>query len=450
MRFRRLTRCSVAGVLALAAGWAATDLRLTDAIRRRDRKAIASLLAQKADVNAAQPDGATALSWAAFLDDSETAALLLAAGANVKTADEYGETPLTLAAANGNAALVQKLLKAGADPEAARWDGETALMIAANSGNVDVVKQLIASGAKVNAAESRKGQTALMWAAAEGHADVVQVLIDHQADIHAASKSGFTALVFAAVKNDPKSVQKLLAAGADANFALPDGTKTLLIAVSHKSADAAGALVDGGADPNVADKGGNTPLHTAAQSGEVELVKKLLAKGADANARTATSAAGGRGGGGGGFRPVVGELTPLMMAAKANRPEAMRALVAGGADPKLKAQDGSILLMTAVGSGHVEAVRYAYELDQDVKALNANNATLMHASVSGTMQNSTQEEICKVIQFLADKGAPLDERDARGRTPIDVADILPIDKAVDLLTELIKKSGATPKTPSKR
>jgi hypothetical protein len=35
-------------------------------------------------------------------------------------------------------------------------------------------------------------------------------------------------------------------------------------------------------------------------------------------------------------------------------------------------------------------------------------------------------------------------------TPIDVADILPIDKAVDLLTELIKKSGATPKTPSKR
>jgi hypothetical protein len=70
--------------------------------------------------------------------------------------------------------------------------------------------------------------------------------------------------------------------------------------------------------------------------------------------------------------------------------------------------------------------------------------------VAGTMQNSTQPEICKVIQFLADKGAPLDEKDARGRTPIDIADGLPIDKAVDLLTELIKKSGATPKTPSKR
>jgi hypothetical protein len=74
----------------------------------------------------------------------------------------------------------------------------------------------------------------------------------------------------------------------------------------------------------------------------------------------------------------------------------------------------------------------------------------MHASVSGTMANSTQLEICKVIQFLADKGAPLDERDARAKTPIDLADVLPIDKAVELLTQLIVKSGATPKAPSVR
>jgi hypothetical protein len=74
----------------------------------------------------------------------------------------------------------------------------------------------------------------------------------------------------------------------------------------------------------------------------------------------------------------------------------------------------------------------------------------MHATVIGSMANSTQPEICKVIQFLADKGAPLDEQDGRGRTPINIADILPIDKAVELLTELIVKSGATPKNPSKR
>ena len=438
--------------LLLATLATAADLRLADAIRRRDHKAVATLLTQHADVNAALPDGATPLAWAAYLDDRETAELLLANGASVKTADEYGETPLTLAAANANAPLVAKFLKTGADPNAARWNGETTLMIAANSGSADAVRQLLAAGASVNAAETRKGQTALMWAAAEGHSDVVQLLLEHHAEGNALSKAGFNALVFAAIKNDEQSVRKLLAAGADPNFVLPDGVKVLLSAVSNRSGRAAAALVEAGANPNIADSTGMTPLHTAAQSGDFALVRTLLAKGADPDPRTAAiPPSAGRGGNGGGRGAPSGEQTPLLLAARANHPEVMRALVeTGHADPKLKAQDGATLLMTAVSSGHVEAVRYAYELDPDVKAKTPNGGTLMHLTVSGTMAVSTQPEICKVIQFLAEKGAPLDERDARGRTPIDIADGLPIDKAVDLLTDLIKKSGATPKTPSKR
>ncbi|SPE39231.1 Ankyrin [Candidatus Sulfopaludibacter sp. SbA3] len=430
-------------LLVVGASLYGADLRVIDAIKRRDHKAVTALVGQHADVNATAPDGATPLAWATYLDDAPTAQLLLQSGAKVNTADEYGETPLTLACANGNAALTASFIKAGADVNAARWDGETALMIAAGTGNVEVVRQLIAHGAKVDGADSRKGQTALMWAAAEGHSDVVDLLIKSGATVNAASKSGFNALVFAAVKNDSKSVRALLAAGVDANYALPDGTKVLLVATSYKSAQAAGALVDGGADPNVADRAGNTPLHTAAQVGSVELIEKLLAKGANVNARTPKSTPGGRGfggGGGGGFRPLAGEQTPLMMAAKANQPEAMRALVKGGADPTLKASDGSTLLMAAAGSGHVEAVKYAYELDPNTAALNDQKATVMHAAVTGT-GSVPQPELCKVVEFLASKGAPLNEKDARGRTPFDICDPLPLDQVQDVLTRLIVQAG---------
>src|SRR5476649_1488161 len=109
----------------------ARDVRLLDAVKRRDEKTFAALLRAKADVNAAQPDGATALAWAVYLGERGMAEALLDAGANADTVDEYGETPVTLAAANGDAILLQRLVTAGGTARAARWNGETAVMIAA-------------------------------------------------------------------------------------------------------------------------------------------------------------------------------------------------------------------------------------------------------------------------------------------------------------------------------
>ena len=140
-----------------------------------------------------------------------------------------------------------------------------------------------------------------------------------------------------------------------------------------------------------------------------------------------------------------------MLAARTNHVEVMRALVAAGADPKAEAQDGSTLLMAAANSGHLDVVQYAYELDPDsIKAVTDNKAAVMHAAVTGSMQVSTQPEICKVVQFLADKGADLDPVDSNGRTPIIIADVLPIDMAVELLTKLITATGAKPHVATKR
>ena len=112
--------CVLAMIAPLSLVAQQKDLRLLEAVKRRDQRAFTSLLKAKADVNAAQPDGATALAWAIHLGERSMVEALLTAGARANTVDEYGESPLTLAAANGDAVLVQRLLEgwreAGHDP----------------------------------------------------------------------------------------------------------------------------------------------------------------------------------------------------------------------------------------------------------------------------------------------------------------------------------------------
>jgi ankyrin repeat protein len=440
-----MVRAIAAGILLAGSCLAAPDLRLIEAVKRRDVKAVDTLLTQHADVNAALPDGATALAWAAFLDLREVAEKLIAAGANVNSGGEYGETPLTLALGNGDAVLADKLLQAGADAKTARWNGETTLMIAARAGSVEAVNLVLDHGADVDAAERERGQNALMWAAAEGHSEVVEHLIQRGADVNAPSKSGFTPLVFAAVKNDGRSVANLLKAGANPNYALPNGMSVLHVSVLDNSSAAVAALLDGGANPNVADRGANTPLHVAAQNGALEIVEELLSKGADPNARTQKTRSRAAASTPPFFRGPGGEQTPLLLAARANHEDVMRALIAAGADPKLKAEDGGTLLMAAAGSGHVGVAKYAYQFDKDVNAVDDAGLTAMHFTVSGTGGLATQTQLCDLVQFLADIGVPLDQQDARGRTPIQVGDGIPLDKPIQLMADIIISRGGTPR-----
>src|SRR6478736_3246226 len=99
-------------LLLPAAMFAASDV--ADAAMKHDTAAVRRLLAQKADVNAVQGDGATALQWAVFHSDKEMVDALLNAGANPKATNHDGATALWLASTNGNAGILQSLLFAGA------------------------------------------------------------------------------------------------------------------------------------------------------------------------------------------------------------------------------------------------------------------------------------------------------------------------------------------------
>src|SRR5207253_2792843 len=319
MDWRRIAGLSLLIFGVAAASVAAEKPSLADAAEQRDRTLIRSLLDSGADVNTAQADGTTALHWAVYNDDAETAGLLVKRGANVNTANRYGVPPLSLACANGNADLVKLLLDAGADANATLQGGETVLMTAARAGNVEAVKALLAHEAKPDVRE-RRDQTALMWAAAEGHASVVRALIKGGADVHAKLKSGFTPLFFAAREGHIDAARALLEAGVNVNEPLQreeirrdlavvglvrNGTSPLMMAVENGHFELAIALVDAGADPND-QRSGFTPLHAvtwarrpdASDQGNpapigsgrlssLQFVRALVERGANVNARLA-------------------------------------------------------------------------------------------------------------------------------------------------------------------
>jgi ankyrin repeat protein len=170
----------IVAVTMYARGAGKSDV--ADAAMKGDKAAVRTLIAAKADVNAPQLDGATALHWAIYRDDEELVDLLIRSGANVKAVNRDGVTPLAMASLYGKPAMILKLLKAGADAAEVGPNGQTALMLAARNGNPDAVKVLIEGGAKVNARESIRGTTALMWAAEQKHPAAVKALLAGGAD----------------------------------------------------------------------------------------------------------------------------------------------------------------------------------------------------------------------------------------------------------------------------
>jgi ankyrin repeat protein len=485
------------GLGLMASGYAASA-EIADAAQNRDNEALRSLLKQKININAAQPDGTTALHWAAHWNDLEAVNLLLRAGANVKVANRYGATPLSEAAAVGNAPMIEALLKAGADPKTLTTaDGETVLMTAARAGNADAVKILLEHGADVNARENYKGQTALMWAAAERHPDVVKVLLAHGADwkvrsfdretkmpkLSAASsvtpiaRGGLTAFLFTAREGDIESAKAMLESGVGIDQTDVDGTNALVVSIMNKKYSFAKFLLDRGANPNLADVKGRAALYAAIDIRNedysamparkeddplpsLELVKAILARGANPNLQL-TKNLPGRSGMDSGDTTLDEGTTPLMRAARAGDAAVMRALLEKGADPKIATKEGNTALMFAAGVGYrdkntrgteaeaLEGLKVAFDQGLDLNQSNARGETALHGAALRGADS--------IVQFPVDHGAKLDAKTKQGFTPLDVAmgknsfAALPVphDSTVVLLRKLGAPEGKDVQVASK-
>jgi ankyrin repeat protein len=146
------------------------------------------------------------------------------------------------------------------------------LVEAAKSGKLDMVKLLLANGADIEQ-KCNDGQTAMHWASMKGYHPIVKALIGAKGSVTAEDIAQYTPLHYA------------------------------------KSRETAMTLINGGANVEALNDWKQTPLHTAASMGNHTVVRYLLAKVKDINAADKDG------------------MTALMIAAKNNKAECVRALL---------------------------------------------------------------------------------------------------------------------------
>ncbi|HWP72462.1 MAG TPA: ankyrin repeat domain-containing protein [Gemmatimonadaceae bacterium] len=331
---------------------------IADAAMKGDVAAVRALIARRADVNAAQGDGMTALHWAAERGDSAMTAVLIRAKANAGATTRIGDyTPLHIAAKGGKGSIVKALLSAGSDAKARTASGATALHFAAAAGDTISINALLNSGVDANARENEWGQTPLIFAATNGRADAVRVLMRRGADasIHtkvvnlgeqaaseqaAARKRDAVLVSFEPEKHrDTASAPNAAAAGgraagpraptpkgpftpAQMQQAIDSGRAVLLSPSSGRGpAREEVDTINGGVagfQSAVGAVGGLTALHHAVRQGNAEAVVALLDGGANLNDVSATD-----------------KTTPLLLAAINGQFDIAMMLIQRGADPNL-------------------------------------------------------------------------------------------------------------------
>jgi ankyrin repeat protein len=259
----------------------------------------------------------------------------------------------------------------------------------------------------------------------------------------------WTPLMYAARDGAIHAVRALADSRADLNLVDPDGTTALTLAIINGHFDTAVALLEKGANPNLADKNGMTPLYAAVDMNTIQtvwgrpmplledsvdpvgMVRSLLAHGADPNVQLK--------------RPIIGRhtrntgdpslsqgTTALTRAAKSGDARLMKVLLDGGANPHLTQADLTTVAMIAASGGgqrvypgsasvsvpategdSLAAITLAAEAGVDLDAFNVNGDTAIHRAAARGADS--------IVAYLAERGARLDQKDRRGRTPLDVA-----------------------------
>ena len=253
------------------------------------------------------------------------------------TAVAFPSGPLFRSALFGTDA--QLLSSAPGNANTTTANGTSVLMAAAS--DADKVKLLLANGADAKYRAASGHDAATVAASYRGSAPAIALLLDAGADAEppATVKAKYSPLLLASMSGDLETVSLLLARGASANpRPNPSGDSPIAQAITFGHADVVRALIRAGAKTDLVERTGVNLLHWATIANRAALIPELAQAGVDINAVDQRG------------------YTPLMYAATIDfgDTQTLRALLAAGADRRIKNGAGRTALQQARRLGHAQ------------------------------------------------------------------------------------------------
>jgi len=427
------------------------ELSLVLAARHGQQNVVEALLNKRAQVNATDPHGATALLKAVEggITNRQCIETLLKRGASIDQMCEGGHTALGRAACCGTVEVCQALIEASNPSDETR---ATALAAASITGNAATCEFLL----RMNASPCFSSENKLplnSWAK-HGNQHLAELLLKRRADISACDDQG-TPLTCAVQSGSISLVQWLCAQGADANRATIKGRSPLIEAVEHSNEQTAGSMVssllelsanldatsgprgsspfvaaackgrpavgklllDAKVDVNAADLAGRRPLPCAALVGSSAFCQLLLDNGVSVDERgtdgaTASGAAPSKGVTALSVVAAAGDITvakllvqvgancelvderdftPLMVASRNGNKAMIDLLLGGQADVNARqAESLKTSLLLAAGVGSMDACAALISARADVEARTDTQVTPLHAAAA-----NGHEDVCR-------------------------------------------------------
>ncbi len=281
-------------------------------------------------------------------------------------------------------------------------DKDRVLFQAINLRGPEAVKEVLANSADVNAI-NEYGQTALHWAADKGFTDIVQLLLENGANANAVGFCHQTPLHDAARRGYIDIARLLLE--NNANIDAVDNCENTPLAWAEKDSqiETMQFLLDHGTNIDVV----NTVLGEAARNNHIEAVKLLLANGADVNAQSKYG------------------HTALHHAARSEKRIAIaQLLLANGADANIPNKYGDTALYNAIEN----SIKESSSSPQVLRSVKMVELLLDHGvDVDAIISEKTKltpllfavkERQKEIVKLLLKRGANRKAVDINGRTAL--------------------------------